>query len=191
MKIFLSDDNTNTESKRINVSVVVGYADPDNKVAASTYEKADKSFNIPDGPLLPAGKEIYIDPNSQLVADYDDFIESVEDLITDYYNLKIYYKNSSTDYSRHFGMLAKDDNGNVVINFDFTMRISNHTAHRTPESQKHKKERKAQLAKETDGKKTKPIVKSILVNDKEFSSYLDAYEYVDKVIGDVVSKMIK
>ena len=152
-------------------------------VAASTY----KGFQIPDGPLISGIPEAVID--SQALVDYESFIESVTDLITDYYELHIYYKNTSPDHSNYFGMLVKNDDGILLIDFDFTLRISNHNPHRSQQSQQHKKERKKALAEVTQGKKTKPITSHIEVNKENFDTYLEAYIAVDKLIGDTVEKM--
>ena len=140
----------------------------ENTVAAATYN----GFYIPEGELLPAEKDAVID--SQAYVDYEDFIESVEDLITDYFELHIYYKNKSKDFSRYFGMVVKDDEGNVVANFNFNLRISNHDPHRSKRSQQHKKESNEALAKITK-KKLQPITKSITINREKFVDYTEAY----------------
>ena len=152
-------------------------------VAAASY----KGFNVPEGPLLSGLPDAIAD--SQAIADYEAFIESVQDLITDYYDLKIYYKNSSPDHSYYFGMLAQDADGRTILDFDFTLRISNHPAHRSQQSQFNKKERKAELARLTDGKKTKPITKSIIVNKEVCKDYEEAYQLVDSTIESVVKIM--
>ena len=153
------------------------------EVAAATY----KGFYVPEGALLPAEKDAIID--SQAMQDYDDFIQSVEDLSTQYYNLDIYYKNNSPDNSFYFGMFAKDKDGNIVLEFDFTLRVSTHRAHRSTESRKHKKKQEEIRLQYTGGKETKPLRKSVIVNNKEFRSYMDAYLEVDRIIEDAVEKM--
>ena len=152
-------------------------------IAASKH----RGFQIPDGPLISGIPGAIID--SQAVADYEAFIESVTDLITEYYELIIYYKNKSKDYSNYFGMLAKDSRGNIIADFDFTLRVSNHDPHRSKESQRHKKQRQAELKRITEGKKPRPITDYIVVNDTEFDNYLDAYLAVDKMIEHAVNIM--
>ncbi len=175
--------NSDENIKHINIEVEIEIPHPEGQVAAATY----KGFNVPEGKLLPAEKDAIFD--SQALEDYRAFIDSIEDLITDYYELNVFYKNNSPDNSFYFGMLAKDNNGNLLLDFDFTLRISTHPAHRTDQSQKHKKEKDAALAELTKGKKTKPLRKYILVNDKQYDDYIEAYLAVDKMIESQVEIM--
>ncbi|MDO4406051.1 MAG: hypothetical protein Q4C07_02565 [Eubacteriales bacterium] len=169
------------EVRKVNIVVNVEFV-ADNGVAAATYYKGGKVFNVLQGRLLPASKPIKLEPDSQIVVDYTDFIESVTDLITDYYNLKVCYKNKSENYSYYFGMLAKDSNNDIIMDFDFTLRISNHLPKRFKSSQEHKNKRKQDLKEFTGGRPTRPQTKSIIVNEKVFSNYMDAYEYTDKLV---------
>ena len=146
------------------------------------YIKSNKepvvNINVVIDVLIEADKDAVINPDSQIVLDYEDFIESVTDLITDYYDLHIYYKNNSDGYSHYFGLLAKDDNDNLIIDFDLSFRISSHPEHRSQE-----------LKKLSSWEKTKPIVSSIKVNDEEFNNYFKAFEKVDELIGHAVDVM--
>ena len=173
---------SNKLPKHIDVVVEISLFDPDGRIAASR-EVPD----LPKGELMPAEKDVLI--GSQVLEDYHAFIDSIEDLITDYYDLHIFYKNDSPDNSYYFGMLAKDDKGNILLDFDFTLRVSTHDPKRSEMSQKHKKEKKDKLLKTTGGKKTRPIRKYLTVNDVEFDSYEEAYLEVDKKIAAVVKVM--
>jgi len=168
----------------IDIVVEIEYYDPV-PVAAAEY----KGFSIPDGPVITGIPDAILD--SQAIADFDAFLESVEDLCTEYYDLEIYYKNVSPYHSCYFGMLAKDCEGNVVLDFDFSLRISNHEPHRSENSQKHKKERQAALNQITQGKKPRPITKIITVNAEEVDSYEEAYMKVDAIIERVVDIMTR
>ena len=170
-------------TKHINIEIGIEIIDPQGQIAAASY----KGFNVPDGKLLPVEKDAIVD--SQALEDYHAFIDSIEDLIQDYYQLHVFYKNDSPDNSFYFGMLAKDSEGNLLLDFDFTLRVSTHPAHRTEQSQKHKKEKDAELAKVTNGKRTKPLRKYILVNDKEYDNYSEAYLAVDEMIASQVDIM--
>lgn len=188
MKLYIKSSSYDIQT----ISVIVNlqsYYSAD--VAAATYHKGDEDFFIPDGPLLPRDKEIKIDPHSQIVEDYRSFIISVKELMEDYYELNLYYKNHSDDNSYYFGMLAKDDQDNNILTFDATLRLSNHPAHRTPESKNNKKKQKELLLEETHGQKTRPLFNSILVNNEEFDNYLDAYQKVDEWIDHAVKIMKK
>lgn len=154
-------------------------------VVASEY----KGFWVTDAPVIQNLPKELID--SQAFQDFEDFMESVTKLITDYYKLHIYYKNASPDHSHYFGLFAKDDQNRIILDFDFTFRIANHKAHRTPESEYNKKEQENALNVVTKGNPTKPMTKTIIVNNEEFDKYLDAYIAIDETIEDHVKKMKK
>ena len=180
MKKYVHDNVANP----ISVEVIIEYYDPDaTPVAASQY----KGFEIPEGPLISGLPGVVAD--SQAVADYEAFIESVQDLITDYYGLEIYYHNSSKDFSHYFGMVARNEQGEIILKFDFTLRISNHQPHRSNQSQQHKKEKKEALNKLTNGRSLRPITKNIIVNKEECISYDEAYMKVDNLIERTVNIM--
>ena len=168
--------------KHIEVIFDVSLFDPDGRIAA-----ANKIPDLPKGELMPAEKDALV--NSQVLEDYHTFIETVEDLLVDYYDLHVFYKNTSPDNSFYYGMLANDGEGNVIADFDFTLRISTHPAKRSDTSQKHKKEKEAELLKLTKGKKLKPLRNSIVVNREEFTSYQEAYLKVDSIIEEAVKIM--
>ena len=168
---------------RFDIEVEIGYYAESDRVVASQY----KGFYVPDGELLPADIREVVD--SQAYVDYEDFVESVTDLITEYYGLDVYYKNESKFLSHYFGLLAKDSDGNIILDFNFKLRVSPHDPHRSEESQQHKKEQEDDLLNATGGKKPRPITKSIVVNRETFPSYLDAYVYVDDVIEHTVTIM--
>lgn len=184
MKRYLKASSSESTTHRIEVVFEVGYKDAES-VAAATY----RGYNVPEGPLLPAEKDAIID--SQVYQDYQDFIESVEDLCTDYYDLEIYYKNKSQDNSFYWGMLAKNSDESLILDFDFTLRVSNHDSHRSEQSQKHKAEKKAKLAEIAKGKKTRPITRSIVVNQDKFSSWMEAYEAICDLVEGVVATMTR
>ena len=176
-----------TEEDMYTVSIEVEIELPENPsedyIAAAEYN----GFQLPDGPLLSGLPGALI--TSQELEDYAAFIESVKDLLTDYYNLQTYYHNVSEDNSHYFGLLAKDAAGNPIINFDFKLRVSNHPAHRSKQSQQHKSEQAAELKKVTKGKKTKPLTKSIIVNRETCANYTEAFIKVDKIVEEVVNVM--
>ena len=124
------------------------------ELECTSPDEVAAEFSTPEGPVTSGLSDVILD--SQVLADYEAFIESIQDLIIDYYKLKIYHKNSSN----YFGMLAKNDAGEIILDFDFTLRIPIHSLHR-----------------------------NIIVNDTTFDSYEDAYAKVDTVIESVVAVM--
>lgn len=183
MKRMVISNSSDKVTQKIEVIFEVELNHVEDQVAAATY----KGFYVPEGELLPAEKDAII--NSQMYADYEGFIESVEDLLTDYYELKIYYKNDSPDNSFYYGVLAKNSDATLILDFSATFRISNHRGHRTDEQTKHKKEQKAKLRELSNGKKVQIIYKPIIVNQKTFDSYFEAFEAVDSIIAEAVEIM--
>lgn len=165
--------------------VVVNIDYVEYEIAAGTY----KNIDVPDGDLLPAEKSTGIP--DQVKEDYNSFIQSVEELLTDYYNLYTYYTNESENYSKYYGIVAKTAEGKIILKFKFKLRLSNHPAHRTRMSQEHKHEEEQALNKLVPGVRFKPIVKSILVNKDEFDSYEHALEYIDGEVEKVVEIMTR
>ena len=179
MKKFITSSISDTGVTHVYIEVEIEYYGPV-PVAASEY----RGFYVPDGPLISGLPNAVVD--SQALVDYEDFIESVQDLITEYYELHIYYKNESKGLSHYFGILAKDVDGTIILDFDFNLRVSNHDPHRSTSSQKHKKERDIELKRLSEGKKPRPLTKSITVNSEEFENYMDAYLKVDSIIEHAV-----
>ena len=154
----------------------------ENNIAASTY----KGHIFPDGELPPPEKDMtWAD---FVENDYNDFLESVEDYLTDAYNLTVYYKHKSKYRSMYFGMLAKDSDGNILFRFGLKLRISNHDSRRSKASQQQKQLEKHAIVKQY-GKIPKAIVKSITVNNEKFDNYLDVIIYIDDVIDVIMAKM--
>lgn len=171
------------EILNFDVEIMLSIYPFDDMVAASEY----KGYKFPDGELPPLKRGVVW--SDQVTEDYNAFLETLEDLLIDYYNFEVYYSNISKDHSKYLGMVAKDNKNNIILTFNFNLRVSNHDAHRSRESQRQKKEMKQSLAKFTNGKRLRPIVKSVKVNREEFSSYDDAVEYIDNVIEDVYSRI--
>lgn len=149
----------------------------DGSVAAATY----RGIDIPEGKLPPADKNAIM--NSQVYRDYRSFIDAVEEMLIDY-NFNIYYRNESEYDSFYWSGLAKDDNGNNLVDFTVRLRVSTHDAHRTKESQQNKKEEKRLLKKLSGGRRVTPLPINVVVNDEstDFKSYLDAIVYIDERI---------
>lgn len=186
MKTYIKSAEVTTIPVHFDIEVDIYYfeeASQDSQITASEY----KGFQIPEGPLLSGIPGAVLD--SKALDDYRSFIDSVTGIIKDYYKLHIYYKNMSQYNSCYFGILAKNKKGDIILDFDFTLRISNHDPHRSKESQKFKKERKAALKKITKGKATRPITGSIKVNAERYDSYADAIIDIDETIEGAVKVM--
>lgn len=183
MKI-LRKQNTINVPYEFNIIIDIDFDETDTDIAAAEYKGVK---NIPEGELFPSELDAYVSP--RMKEDYESFVKSIEELLTDYYGLHIYYKNESEYLSNYFGMVAKDDEGNMIFNFKFILRVANHDAHRSKALHHNKKEEKSALLKLTKGKKLKPIVKSVTVNQDTYDSYLEAYVEIDKIIEEAVAIM--
>ena len=157
----------------------------DLEILSATY----KGLYIPEGEVIPGDKNAII--SEQVLADYDDFIESIEDLLIDNYNLELTYFNDSDDHSYYYNFLAKDGSGEVILKFRLRLRISNHKAHRNKAQQSHKKDElnSPELLKFTHGKSLIPYAKQIMINNKIYDSYMDAIEDIDDQVNGWVKKM--
>ena len=154
-------------------------------IAASTY----KGIQVPDGPVISGVPEAIYD--SDAVVNFEEFIDSIRELITDFYELDLYYKNESPDKSNYFGMLAKDSDGLIILDFDFTLRIANHDPRRTEKS-KHQRKLQEQALKERIGDESiKHIRHTVTVNNEKFDSYIKAFAHVDSIIEGTVESMKK
>ena len=156
-------------------------------VAAATY----RGFSVPDGPVIDGTKGVVL--SAQVIADYEAFIVSIEDLCTEYYGLKIIYQNASEDYSHYYSFLATDDEGNVKLKFRLRLRVSNHPAHRSKLSQKHKKEetQSPEYKKYVVGKPPQPLFRQILVNNQEYSNYVQAFADICNILDECMETLSK
>lgn len=173
--------HTNDDITKIQIVVEVEFLNTSESVAASYSSERFKNSELP-----PAEKDALM--NSQVFADYAAFVETIEDLITDYFGLNIYYKNDNAIYnSFYFGVLAVDDNENYILDCEAVIRISTHYQHKTPASEEAKAKQKAKLKEVTNGARLQPVRKNILINDKSFSNYDDAYEFIFPIIERVAT----
>ena len=186
--IKCTESNNSIMEFDINVDIVPKYTDEE--IESSIY----KGFTIPDGEVIPETKcDRFSD---EIEADYAAFVESVEDLLTEYYGFELYYENKQGQHSKYFSFLAKEkETGKIYLKFRLRLRVSNHDAHRTDASQSHKKE-------ETETEKYKeltknaprvprPYTKNILVNSTMFNSYEEAFIDVDEKIEKWIEVMKK
>lgn len=167
MKRYINSKETTTP--KLNIVVEVEFLNSNESVSAAKFNPE----NFKDSKLPPAAKDALID--TQVLADFHAFVETLEDLLKDYFELSLYYKNDSPYNSFYFGALAVDDNGNYIIDCEATIRVSTHTAHRTSESQREKALQKAKLKSLIGDKRMEPVRRSIIINDIEFDNYEDAY----------------
>lgn len=177
------DDRTVKIDVIFNVELV--YQEGNDEIAAATY----RGIEIPEGELLPAEKDAIV--HSQAYRDYHSFIDSVEELLMDYYELEVYYKNESDYNSFYYGLLAKDNDNSLLFDFTLHLRVSTHEAHRTQESQRNKKKEKQALNQLSKGKKVRVISSNVIVNRDEFSSYIYAIGQVDDIVKDAIDVMTR
>lgn len=178
---YINSAQTGSNPLEFEIIVNIVSGQVSKEVAAATY----KGFEIPDGEVIPGDKDAIL--TDQIIADYEAFIESVEDLLTEYYGLELLYQGNSPDYSHYFSFLAKDkDTGKLYFKFRLRLRVSNHDSHRSKESQRHKKEETQTDAHKkliTDaGKKPKAYTKNVIVNNKECDTYEEAFIDIDEKV---------
>ena len=155
-------------------------------VAASTY----RGRNIPDGPLMPADKNIKV--SEQQIIDYETFIQDIEDMLQEHHELKLVYQNKSEDYSNYYSFLAMDNKGNTLFRFRLRLRVSTHDPRRSSAQKAQIAEEEKAVNEYLKGKKKKPdkMTKIIVVNDEtEYDSYLDAFVDICDIVDIAVEKM--
>lgn len=150
-------------------------------VAAAEY----KGYNIPEGSFMPADKNAPI--SEQQIADYEAFIQDIEDMLSEHHELKLIYQNKSKNYSNYYSFLALDRAGNPLFRFRLRLRVSTHNPHRTKEQQQEEAKEAKAVAPYLQGKKPQKMTKIIIINDEsEYDDYLDAFidicDTVDKCI---------
>lgn len=170
--------------KTFNIEVIYSFTDDYFDIAASRYlDTSDFTNNgvISSNPLDKL--------SDQEIADYESFVDTIEDLLTEYYDFEVIYSNSSNYLSHYYVLLAKDDKGNVIFKFRLKLRVSNHQAKRTSNQKKRKAEERQAIEKYLKGKKVRPINKDIIINNTKYKSYYDAYKYIDDEIQETITKM--
>ena len=148
-------------------------------------------FNIPSGPVISKFADKI---GSQMVVDYDTFVENISDFIEDNLGLELIYTSASKNNSRYFSFIARDDDGNIYLRFRLRLRISNHNPHSTKQQNALKKREEEEILKqgkltEYQLRKMQKLTKSIIVNNETYNSYEDAFidiasqaeEWVDKM----------
>lgn len=176
---------TTDELITTHINVILDLVLTDYTIAAATY----KGINVPDGSVLSGIKDAVYEKEE--LFRWNEFIDSIRDLITDYYEMEIYYENKSEYLSGYFGMLAKDKDGLIVLDFDFTIRVSTHDPKRTDKSESEKKKQKQMLSERIGGAKIKSMRDGIIVNGEIYPSYIKAFVAVDEIIADAHDTMMK
>ena len=139
---------------------------------------------------LPKGEVISKDRNKitqRMIDDYESFVERIEDLCEESYDLVGTYSEESDDYSHYYNYLVRDLDGTLIAKFRIRIRISNHPAKRTQQQQRNKKseldsEKLHQLLTEQQISKIRSYPILIVVNNETFESYEDAFDSIDERI---------
>lgn len=155
--------------------------DPEFAISASKQDIKSK---------LPKGEVISKDRNritQRMIDDYESFVERIEDLCEEFYDLVGTYSDESNDYSHYYNYLVKDLDGNIIAKFRIRIRISNHSAKRTQQQQRNKKseldsEKLHQLLTEQQISKIRSYPILIVVNNETFESYEEAFDSIDQRI---------
>lgn len=191
MKRYATIDNA-TEPITLNITV---YADhpilhDDAEVAASVDPKY---YNVPKGPVISKDKNKV---TQWMINDFEAFMDRVEWLCEEHLGLICTYRHVSNDHSHYYNYIAKDDNGNIIVNIRLRLRISNHPAKRTSSSQQQKKsevnsEKLKEMFSQQQIDRMNPYPKVIIVNDDIYDDYDEAFEDVERQIESVVVRMQK
>lgn len=168
--------------KTFNIQVIYYFEDDDFDIAASTRLNPS---DFPSSNVISTA--LFNDLSDQEIADYESFVETIEDLLVEYYDFEIVYSSESKYLSHYYVLLAKDNDGNIIFKFRLKLRVSNHLAKRTPNQKKRKAEERKAVSSYLKGKKVKPMNKDMIVNNTKYSSYYDAYVHID----DEIQKALK
>lgn len=150
-------------------------------------------FDLPKGKVISKYKEKV---TQEMVDDFESFMDNVEILCEENYQLVGTYKNVSSDHSHYYNYLAQDDEGNIVVDIRLRLRISNHSPKRTKTQQQNKKqelrsEELKRLLTPDQIQNLRPHTVIITVNDSVYDSYEDAFADVDRRIGRAVEIMAR
>ena len=170
------------------VEVVFGLKDTNSNRVAASHEIPN---NLPKSKFPHVVKDIPL--GIQAKADYDAFIECIEHLITKFYHLHMFYVNDSKDMSNYYSFMAKDDDGQLIIDFKLKIRIANHHSHKSDQSEENKKEEEEAAMKITDGKELKMMYINLICSDEneQVQDYEEAYMWIDEKIEKDIEKMRK
>lgn len=161
------------------------------KYVAAAYNPED--FDIPTGPVISRDRNKI---TQEMISDYECFVDDVESLCTDNYGLIMTYQNESDDLSHYYNYLATDKDGNVVAKLRFRLRVANHPARRSKQQKFNKNseldsEEIKTLLTEKQLSTIRPYTKEVIVNNEIFSSYREAFDYVDRVVSRAVDVLTK
>lgn len=193
MKIYASKQKITESYPIIDIEV---YADHpifwsnDSEIAAAIDLT---KYDLPKGEMIAKDKARV---TGHMIDDFDSFVERVEDLCEEDYELILTYKNVSDDHSYYYNYLATDSEGNITVDIRLRLRISNHSPKRSKEQRRHKdeeleSERLHELLSDYEISKLTKYPKIIVVNDERFETYEDAFEAVNEIIEDAVAVMRK
>ena len=177
--IGASDSDNSIMEFDINVEIIPKYTAEEMKSAMNNRGEP------PDVEVISGLKAAII--TYKIEPDYEAFIESVEDLLTEYYGLELFYMHKPDGHSKYYSFLAKDKTSSKVY-FEFRLRLDilNHPANRTGAFQKHNieaadTERNMELTEDVS-KDPRPYSIRVTVNNAQFDSYETAFVDTDEKI---------
>ncbi len=160
-----SDSDNSVMEFDINVEIIPKY----------TTEKMESAINkrgeTPDVTVAFGLKAAII--KYQIEVDYETFTESVEDLLTEYYGLELFYEHNQDENSKYYSFSAKEKaSGKDYFRFSLCFGLSYHPANRSED-----KELTKDIAKDHS-----PYAICVTVNNKRFDSYEAAFVDMDEKI---------
>lgn len=134
---------------------------------------------LPDGDVISGLKSAII--TDQIEADHYAFIESVEDLLTEYYELGLLHNGEPYNYSYHYVLRANDKkNSKVYFSFCFRLRINDQPEARTETLNNN------ELAKDIS-KGRQSYYRRIYVNNVLYDTYEEAFIDIDTQVEQQVN----
>ena len=148
-------------------------------------------YGFPNRPVISKDKNRI---EGWMIDDFDAFMDDIEILCEEDYNLIGTYKRVSKDNSHYYNYLATDSEGRIIVDLRLRLRISNHEPVRTKRQQHNKKEelnfeKLHHLLNDQDISRLKNYSISIVVNDERYDNYEEAFADVNAIVQDAVTKM--
>lgn len=142
-------------------------------------------YDLPNRPVISKDRNRI---TGEMIDDFEAFVEDVESLCEDKYDLVLVYENVSPDLSHYYSYLVKDEDGEIIVKIRIRLRISNHLPKKSQKQKEHKKseldsEALRNLLTEEEIINLDQYTLIITINDTKFDNYEEAFRYTSKKIA--------